>query len=162
MSSRPRGSDVARGTPPVVTSRLRGFSELIVGITAAATTDLNSSAFSRTDRNGRPCLPRRRSRASGGGRTRRDAADQYEASLRAEGIPTLERTALGTQLFREDREEETWFVAVSYWPSMEAMTAFTKGEPTKVHHLDRDPDFLIELPDRVEIYRILVDRQGLR
>ena len=45
---------------------------------------------------------------------------------------------------------------------MEAMTAFTKGEPTKAHHLDRDPDFLIELPDRVEIYRILVDRQGLR
>ena len=80
----------------------------------------------------------------------------------SKGIPPLERTALGTQLFREDREEETWFVAVSYWPSMEAMTAFTKGEPTKVHHLDRDPDFLIELPDRVEIYRILVDRQGLR
>ena len=45
---------------------------------------------------------------------------------------------------------------------MEAMTAFTKGEPTKGHHLGRDPDFLIELPDRVEIYRILVDRQALR
>ena len=42
------------------------------------------------------------------------------------------------------------------------MTAFTKGGPTKVHHLDRDPEFLIELPERIEIHRILVDRQGLR
>lgn len=43
-----------------------------------------------------------------------------------------------------------------------AMTAFTKGEPTKVHHLARDPEFLIELPERIEIHRILIDEQGLR
>jgi hypothetical protein len=42
------------------------------------------------------------------------------------------------------------------------MRAFTKGEPTKVHHLDHDPEFLIELPERIEIHRILLDRQGLR
>jgi hypothetical protein len=45
---------------------------------------------------------------------------------------------------------------------MQAMTAFTKGEPTKVHHLDRDPELLIELPQRIEVHRILVDEQGLR
>ena len=42
------------------------------------------------------------------------------------------------------------------------MTAFTKGEPTKVHHLDRDAEFLIELPEFIQIHRILLDRQGLR
>ena len=41
-------------------------------------------------------------------------------------------------------------------------TAFTRGEPTKVHHLDRDPEFLIELPAAIESHRILIDRQGLR
>ena len=41
------------------------------------------------------------------GRTRRDIADQYEPYLRTEGIPLLERTALGVQLFREDRDEES-------------------------------------------------------
>jgi hypothetical protein len=41
-------------------------------------------------------------------------------------------------------------------------TAFTGGEPTKVHHLDRDPEFLIELPAAIETHRILIDRQGLR
>ncbi|MGH6616827.1 antibiotic biosynthesis monooxygenase family protein [Sphingomonas sp.] len=96
------------------------------------------------------------------GRTRRDVADRYEPYLRAEGIPPLEKTALGVQLFREDREDETWFVTISYWADMQAMTAFTKGDPTKVHHLDRDKEFLIELPERIEILRILEDRQGLR
>jgi heme-degrading monooxygenase HmoA len=94
------------------------------------------------------------------GRTRRDIADQYETYLRAEGIHPLEDTALGVQLFREDRDEETWFTTISYWPDLNAMTAFTKGEPTKVHHLDRDREFLIELPDRIQVHRILVDRHG--
>lgn len=42
------------------------------------------------------------------------------------------------------------------------MTAFTRGEPTKVHHLARDVECLIELPQRIEIHRMLIDEQGLR
>jgi hypothetical protein len=95
------------------------------------------------------------------GRTHRDIADPYESYLRVEGIPPLEKTALGVQLFREDRDVETWFTTISYWPDLNAMTAFTKGEPTKVHHLDRDREFLIELPERIQVHRILVDRRGL-
>ncbi|RDJ20330.1 hypothetical protein DWF00_20220 [Bosea caraganae] len=96
------------------------------------------------------------------GRTRREGADAYERYIRAEGIPLLERTALGVQLFREDRDDETWFTAISYWADLEGMTAFTKGEPTEVHHLVNDPEMLIELPERIEIHRILIDLQGLR
>lgn len=96
------------------------------------------------------------------GRTRADVADSYETYLKAEGVPPLEKTALGVQLFREDLETESWFTTISYWSDLEAMTAFTKGEPTKVHHLDRDAEFLIELPERIQIHRILLDRQGLR
>lgn len=96
------------------------------------------------------------------GRTRPDVADEYEAYNRKEGIPPLLETALGVQLMREDREEETWFTTISYWADMDVMKDFTKGDPTEVHHLDRDPELLIELPERIEIHRILVDRQGLR
>jgi hypothetical protein len=96
------------------------------------------------------------------GRTRREIADQYEAYLRAEGIPPLETTALGVQLFREDRDHETWFTTISYWADMDSMSAFTKGAPTKVHHLKRDPELLIELPERIEVHRILVDQRSLR
>ena len=91
------------------------------------------------------------------GRTRREVADEYERYLRAEGIPPLRKTALGVQLFREDREEETWFTTTSYWPDIAAMTAFTKGDPTKVHHLARDAEYLIELPQRIAIQSILID-----
>lgn len=94
------------------------------------------------------------------GRTRRDVADHYESYLKAEGIPPLASTALGVQLLREDRAEETWFTTISYWADQDAMRAFTKGAPTKVHHLHRDPEFLIELPKRIEVHRILVDRHG--
>jgi hypothetical protein len=96
------------------------------------------------------------------GRTRPEIADDYESYLKAEGIPPLEKTALGVQLFREDREHESWFTTISYWSDLEAMTAFTRGEPTKVHHLDRDPEFLIELPASIQIRRIVINRQGLR
>jgi hypothetical protein len=92
------------------------------------------------------------------GRTRRDVADTYEQYSRAEGIPPLEKTALGVQLLREDRDDETWFTTISYWADIKAMTAFTKGEPTKVNHLERDPELLIELPERIEIHQILIDR----
>jgi len=91
------------------------------------------------------------------GRTRPDVADEYERYLKAEGIPPLLHTALGVQLFREDSDTETWFTTTSYWPDIKSMTAFTKGTPTKVHHLKRDAEFLIELPERIEIHTILID-----
>lgn len=96
------------------------------------------------------------------GRTKPENADAYEAYNRAEGVPPLEKTALGVQLLREDRQEETWFTTISYWADMEAMTAFTKGDPETVHHLPRDAELLIDLPERIQIHRILVDRQNLR
>jgi hypothetical protein len=45
-------------------------------------------------------------------------------------------------------------MTISYWESVEAMSAFTGGDPTTIHHLDRDPEFLIELPQRVQILRL--------
>ena len=35
-----------------------------------------------------------------------------------------------------------------------------RATATMVHHLDRDPEFLIELPERIEIHRILVRRHN--
>ena len=91
------------------------------------------------------------------GRVARDRADAYERYLQVEGIPPLLKTALAVQLFREDRATETEFVTTSYWPDVGAMSAFTGGDPNVVHHLPRDPEFLIELPERVEVLRIVVN-----
>jgi hypothetical protein len=92
------------------------------------------------------------------GRTRREVADEYESYLRRLGIPPLEKTAVGVQLFREDRETESEFVTISYWPDIAAMSSFTGGDPNKVHHLPRDEEFLIELPVRVQVLRILINK----
>src|SRR5262245_12389570 len=88
------------------------------------------------------------------GRTRREHADEYETYNYEVGIRPLGDKALGVQTFREDGDTYTEFVTVSYWESVEAMSRFTGGGPTRIHHLDRDSEFLIELPDRVQILRI--------
>ena len=88
------------------------------------------------------------------GRTRRDVADAYEAYNYEAGIKPLLTRALGVQTLREDRATETEFMTISYWESVEAMSTFTGGDPTKIHHLDRDAEFLIELPTAVQILRL--------
>jgi hypothetical protein len=89
------------------------------------------------------------------GRTSPERADAYEAYNYEVGIKPLIETALAVQTFREDLESETEFVTISYWESIEAMAAFTGRDPLQVHHLERDPEFLLELPRKVQILRLL-------
>jgi heme-degrading monooxygenase HmoA len=88
------------------------------------------------------------------GRVRRERADEYARYLYGAGIRPLEEKALGVQSLREDRGEESEFVTISYWESVEAMARFTGRDPREIHHLDRDPEFLIELPQAVQILEI--------
>jgi heme-degrading monooxygenase HmoA len=88
------------------------------------------------------------------GRTPRNRADEYEAYNYDAGIKPLLDTAMGVQTLREDREHDTEFVTISYWESIEAMSRFTSTDPTAVHHLERDAEFLIELPESVQVLQI--------
>jgi heme-degrading monooxygenase HmoA len=88
------------------------------------------------------------------GRVPRDRADEYEAYNYEIGVKPLIEKAMGVQCLREDRAGESEFVTISYWESVEAMARFTGGDPTTIHHLPRDPEFLIELPDHVQILQI--------
>lgn len=88
------------------------------------------------------------------GRTTRERADEYEAYNYEAGVRPLMEKALGVQSLREDREHETEFVTISYWESVEAMAVFAGRDPRAIHHLDRDAEFLIELPEAVQILHI--------
>jgi hypothetical protein len=88
------------------------------------------------------------------GRTLLEHADEYEAYLNETGIKPLKEKALGVQSLREDRDGYSEFVTISYWEDVPAMARFTGDDPTKIHHLPRDPDFLLELPERVQILEI--------
>jgi heme-degrading monooxygenase HmoA len=93
------------------------------------------------------------------GRTVRAKADEYQHYLLRNGITPLEaKGAVGVQMFREDRETETEFMTISYWESVEAMTGGSGGDPHQAHHLERDAEFLIELPRSVQILSILETR----
>jgi hypothetical protein len=89
------------------------------------------------------------------GRTTRDKADEYARYLYDNGIRPLEEKALGVQLLREDRETDSEFVTVSYWESVQAMSRFAGADPRRIHHLERDAEFLIELPHSVQILTIV-------
>ena len=89
------------------------------------------------------------------GRVPRAKADDYARYNYEAGIRPLEEKALGVQSLREDRADESEFITVSYWESVAAMTRFTGGDPKRIHHLDRDPEFLIELPTSVQILEII-------
>ena len=89
------------------------------------------------------------------GRTRREKADEYATYLYEHGIRPLEEKALGVQMLREDRAEESEFVTISYWESIEAMSRFAGPDPRRIHHLERDPELLIELPESVQVLSIV-------
>lgn len=89
------------------------------------------------------------------GRTTRDRADEYAAYLHEHGIKPLMEKALGVQQLREDREGETEFVTISYWANVESMSSFAGADPRRIHHLERDAEFLIELPRDVQILEIV-------
>ena len=90
------------------------------------------------------------------GRVPRDRADDYERYNFEVGIRPLMEKALGVQCLREDRDADTEFMTISYWESVEAMARFAGADPTAIHHLPRDPEFLIELPTSVQVLRMYV------
>jgi heme-degrading monooxygenase HmoA len=89
------------------------------------------------------------------GRTTADKAEEYARYSHEHGIKPLAEKALGVQMLREDRGEEVEFVTISYWESMEAMSRFAGPDPRRIHHLERDPELLIELPESVQVLELL-------
>jgi heme-degrading monooxygenase HmoA len=89
------------------------------------------------------------------GRVPAAKADEYARYNYEAGIKPLEEKALGVQSLREDRGAESEFITISYWESVAAMARFTGSDPRKIHHLDRDPEFLIELPQSVQVLEII-------
>ena len=58
------------------------------------------------------------------------------------------------QTLREERGDEVEFVTLSYWEDIAAMSRFAGADPRRIHHLDRDVEFLIELPTDVQVLEI--------
>jgi hypothetical protein len=88
------------------------------------------------------------------GRVKAARADEYADYIYEHGIRPLEEKALAVELLREDRVGESEFVTISYWENVEAMSRFAGKDPRRIHHLERDAEFLIELPKEVQVLKI--------
>ena len=92
------------------------------------------------------------------GRVATARADEYADYLYENGIKPLEEKALAVELLREDRESESEFITISYWEDVDAMSRFAGKDPRRIHHLKRDPEFLIELPKSVQVLEITAQK----
>jgi heme-degrading monooxygenase HmoA len=92
------------------------------------------------------------------GRVAAGRADEYADYLYRHGIRPLEEKALAVELLREDRTDECEFITISYWEDVAAMSRFAGPDPRRIHHLERDPEFLIELPKGVQVLTITASK----
>jgi hypothetical protein len=86
------------------------------------------------------------------GRTRKELADEYLRYNYENGVLEVEKKpgCLGMQQFRKMRGEVAEFTTISYWSSMEAMES-AHGEDLRPTHLEKDEEYLLELPESVEV-----------
>jgi quinol monooxygenase YgiN len=99
------------------------------------------------------------------GRTREEHADEYLQYNYDNGVLEVEKKpgCLGMQQFRQIRGDAAEFTTISYWSSMEAMEAMhgdggsDGGDVRRVVHLEKDPDYLLELPEFVEVSELHVN-----
>jgi len=67
------------------------------------------------------------------------------------------------QQFRQLRGAVAEFTTISYWASMEAMEAMhdDDGYVRRVVHLEKDPEYLLELPEFVEVSELYANEWHL-
>jgi heme-degrading monooxygenase HmoA len=97
------------------------------------------------------------------GRTRKEFADEYLRYNYENGVLEVQKKpgCLGMQQFRKIKGDVAEFTTISYWSSMEAMQAAHGGDlrPT---HLEKDEEYLLELPESVEVSELHVNDWDLR
>ena len=92
------------------------------------------------------------------GRTRKELADEYLRYNYENGVLEVEKKpgCLGMQQFRKIRDDVAEFTTISYWSSMDAMEA-AHGESLNPTHLEKDEEYLLELPESVEVRELHVN-----
>jgi quinol monooxygenase YgiN len=92
------------------------------------------------------------------GRTRKEFADEYLRYNYENGVLEVEKKpgCLGMQQFRKIKGDVAEFTTISYWESEEAMEA-AHGDVRRPTHLEKDLDYLLELPEYVEVSELHVN-----
>lgn len=86
------------------------------------------------------------------GRLKAERADEYEAYLYEHGIRKIAATPgnLGVQVMRHTNGDVVEFITISYWANRQDIRNYAGADIEKPHHLERDAEFLLELPESVK------------
>jgi heme-degrading monooxygenase HmoA len=86
------------------------------------------------------------------GHTPAARADEYEKYLYENGIKRIASTKgnLGVQVMRHSKGGVVEFITISYWASRDDIRNYAGEDIEKPHHLARDAEFLLELPETVK------------
>ena len=92
------------------------------------------------------------------GRTHKEFANEYLRYNYETGVLEVEKTpgCLGMQQFLKIKGDVAEFTTISYWESEGAMEA-AHGDVRRPTHLEKDPDYLLELPESVEVSELHVN-----
>lgn len=95
------------------------------------------------------------------GRTSVSKADEYGRFLKEMAHPDYGAVPgnRGWILLRRSASEAIEFMFVSFWDSMDALVAYTGGDPQRPKYYSEDRAALLEIPESVEHYEV-VDLQA--
>lgn len=90
------------------------------------------------------------------GTVRPENADRYVAYIGETGVRDYRATAgnLGVHILRNDREDRTDVVTLTFWESWETIRAFAGDDPGLARYYPEDDAFLLDRPERVEHYEV--------
>ena len=83
--------------------------------------------------------------------------DDYAAYLRRTGVTECRATPgnHGVEVLRRTVGDETHFLFISFWDSMDAIRTFAGDDVERAHYYPEDRDYLLELEPNVTHYEVL-------
>ncbi len=93
------------------------------------------------------------------GRTSAAIADEYMQYMYENGVKKIKATKgnLGVQVLRRVQGDVAEFMTISYWGSRDEIRAYAGRDIEKPHHLPKDAEYLLELPQQVRHFDVLLD-----
>jgi heme-degrading monooxygenase HmoA len=93
------------------------------------------------------------------GQTRTQDAEAYSAYLYEHGTMKIERIPgnLGVIMLKSIGDVTADFTVISFWPNRAAIASWSGDDLTRTRHLERDPEFLLALPERVELVEVVAN-----
>ncbi len=95
------------------------------------------------------------------GRTHSADADEYMDYVRRTGVEEHRKTPgnLSSMILRRDEGDESHFLVLSFWESLDAVRGFAGDNPEVAVYYPEDERYLLELEPGVLHYEVLVERR---